>query len=337
MTLHRPAASRALFPIRTLPAALLLGATLAAAPVAGLAQTYPAKPIRVIVPFAPGGATDVLARLTGQKLGEAWGHQVIVDNRPGAGGNIGAELGAKAPPDGYTLLLAAAGFMAVHPTFYAKLAYDPAKDYAPITLFVTAPLLMVVHPSVPARSAKDLIGIMKAQPGKVLFGNGGTGTAQHLGAVLFQTMGKVDFTHVPYKGSAPATIDLLGGQVMVMMDNMVTLIEHVKSGKLRPLGVSSAKRVPTLPDIPTIAESGIPGFDTGTWYGIVAPAATPKPVVDRLNAEYVRILGLPDIRQKLADMGLVAAPMTPDQFGSFIRAEIEKFGKLVKASGARAD
>lgn len=323
---------------RLLSAALALAlTTLTSAVSAQTATDYPTRPIKVIVPFAPGGATDVLARMVGQKLAEAWGQQVVVENRPGAGGNIGAEAGARAAPDGYTLTLAAAGFMAVNPSLYAKLPYDPVRDFAPVALLVKAPLLLVVNPAVPARTTRELVEWARANPGKLTIGNGGQGTAQHLGGELFTSVAGIRAVHLPYKGSAPATTDLLAGVFEAQFDNMVTLLPHVKSGKLRALGVSGATRVPVLPDVPTIAESALPGFETGTWYGMVAPAATPAAVLDKLNREIARIVALPEINDKMVAMGLVPAVGPRAVFGDFIRAEIAQYGKLIRSAGIKLD
>jgi len=309
----------------------------AAAPVLAQSADFPTRPLRIIVPFAPGGATDVLARTFGQKLQEAWGQTVLVENRAGAGGNIGAEAGAKAAADGYTLTLAAAGFMAVNPSLYAKLPYDSVKDFAPVALLVKAPLLMVGNSTLAARNFKDLLDYGRANPGKLTIGNGGTGTAQHLGGEFFTSAAGINALHIPYKGSAPATNDLLAGVFQVQFDNMVTLIPHIKSGKLRPLAVSSAQRVAVLPEVPTMAEAGIPGFETGTWYGVVAPAGTPPAVVDKLNREIGRIMALPEIAEKLAGMGLLAAPMTPAGFGEFIKSEIANYARIIKAANIKLD
>jgi tripartite-type tricarboxylate transporter receptor subunit TctC len=298
---------------------------------------FPSRQMRIIVPFVPGGASDMLARLVAQKLGETFSQTVIVENRPGAGGNIGAEAGAKAAPDGHTLTLAAAGFMAVNPSVYLKLGYDSVRDFQPVSLLVHAPLLFVVNPKVQAQTVREFIDLAKANPDKLAIGNGGTGTAQHLGGEYFTSTAGIKVLHVPYKGSAPATTDLLGGVFDAQFDNMVTLIPHVKAGKLRALGVSSARRVPLLPDVPTIAEAALPGFETGTWYGIVAPAGTPKPVVERLNREINRILTLPDVREKLLAQGLEPAGNSPAEFDAMIRAEIVKYAKIVKAAGIKAE
>ena len=319
-------------------AGLAIAAAMLGNSVSVLAQdTFPSRQMRIIVPFAPGGATDMLARLVGQKMGETFKQTVIVENKPGAGGNIGADAGAKAAADGYTLTLAAAGFMAVNPSVYAKLPYDSVKDFAPISLLVNAPLLLVVHPKVAANNAREFINLARANPGKLTIGNGGTGTAQHLGGEFFTSTAAINVTHVPYKGSAPATTDLLGGVFDAQFDNMVTLIPHVKAGKLRAIAVSSTKRVPLLPEVPTIAESALPGFETGTWYGIIAPAGTPAAVVERLNREVNRILLLPDVQEKLAAQGLEPAGNTPAEFSTMIRSEIAKYAKIVKAAGIKAE
>jgi len=298
---------------------------------------WPERALRIVVPFSPGGATDMLARTIAQKLQESWGQTVVVDNRPGAGGNIGAAAGAKAAPDGYTLTLVAAGFMAVNPHIYDNPGYDSIRDFAPITQLVSAPLLLVVNPSVPARTFQEYVALVKAQPGKVALGNGGTGTAQHLGGEYLDMVAGMKSLHVPYKGSAPATTDLLGGQVQSMLDNMVTLVPHVKSGKLRALAVTSKQRVSMFPDVPTVAESGLPGFETGTWYGIAAPAGTPADVVDKLHREIVRILALPDVAEKFVQQGLYPVGSTPAEFARYIEAERTKAGRIVKAANIKAN
>ena len=319
----------------------LLGVTLACAVsfgVPAVAQTdFPTKGMRVIVPFPPGGASDTLGRMVAQHLSTAWGQPAIVENRPGAGGNIGAEAGAKAPADGYTLTLAAAGFMAVNPSIYPKLNYDSATDFQPVALLVKAPLLLVAHPKVPAQNAREFIELAKRSPGRITIGNGGTGTAQHLGGVSFGLAAGVDVGHIPYKGSVPATTDLLGGVVDAQFDNLVTLVPFVKSGKLRALGVSSTQRVAALPEVPTLAEAGLPGFEDGTWYGIVAPRNTPKAVVDKLNAELLRMLSQPDIKEKLLSMGLQPAGNSPAEFGALIHSEIGKYRSIVKTANIKVD
>lgn len=299
--------------------------------------SFPDKPLRIIVPFAPGGASDQLARIMGQKLGERLGQSVIVENKPGAGGIIGAETAARSAGDGYTLLLAAAGFMAVNPAVYPKLPYDPVKDFQPITLLVKAPLLLVANPSLPVKDTKEFIAYAKANPGKVTIGNGGVGTAQHLGGVYFAKTAGIEVVHVPYKGSAPATTDLIGGTVDAQFDNMVTLIPYIKTGKLRPLGVAAMTGVDALPDTPTMSNNGLPGFETGTWYGIVAPASTPPAVVSKLDLELQQILQLPDVKEKLLTQGLLPSGMNAAGFGEFINSEIAIYGKIVKEAGVTVD
>jgi tripartite-type tricarboxylate transporter receptor subunit TctC len=316
-----------------LPVALVSAAAFLTAPTASAQAPYPTKPIRIIVPFSPGGATDTLARLMGQKLQESWGQTVLVENKPGAGGNIGADAAAKAPADGYTLLLAAAGFMAVNPSVYPNMTYDPAKDFAPLTLLVKAPLLLVVNPKLPVKDVGEFIAYAKSNPGKVSVGNGGAGTAQHLGGVYLASETNINLVHVPYKGSAPATTDLLGGVTDAQFDNMVTLIPYVKAGKLRPLAVSALQRSTAFPEVPTLSETVLPGFETGTWYGLVAPATTPAAITTKLSQELQRILALPDIREKLVAMGLDASGMSDAQYGQFIKSEIAKYAKIVKSAG----
>jgi tripartite-type tricarboxylate transporter receptor subunit TctC len=317
---------------------LALTALAAVAAPAALAQSdFPNKPLRIIVPFPPGGASDQLARMAGQHLASALGQTVTVENKPGAGGNIGAEAGAKAPPDGYTLLLAAAGFMAANPSIYPKLNYNSATDFQPITLLVKAPLLLAVNPKVPAQNVREFIELAKRSPGKISLANGGTGTAQHLGGVHFSMTAGVEVNHVPYKGSAPATNDLLGGQVDASIDNLVTLVPHVKAGKVRALAVSSLQRVPALPDVPTLAESGLTGFEDGTWYGIVAPKGTPAPVVEKLHAELTRLLAQPETKDKLVSMGLQASGIGPVDFGKLVASDIAKYRDIVKSANVRAE
>ena len=312
---------------------LLCLAALLAAPFGVQAQAFPSKPMRIIVPFAPGGATDVLARMFGGEMQKSLGQPVVVENKPGAGGNIGAELGAKSAPDGYTLTLVAHGFMSVNPHVYKSLGYDSIRDFAPVTQLVDAPLLLVVNPSVPIKSVREFLDYAKANPGKLVIGNGGSGTAQHLAGELFTSMAGIQALHVPYKGSAPATTDLLGGQTQAQLDNMVTFVSHVKAGKLRALGVSSAKRAALFPEVPTIAEAGVPGYEAGTWYGVAAAGGTPADVVAKINAELVRAMKLPEISAKLFDMGLVPIGSSPEQFAAFIKGQREMAGKLVKQAG----
>jgi len=313
-------------------AMLLAGAALGAQ-----AENYPSKPIKMIVPFSVGGTTDILARIIGQELTKAWGQQVIIDNRPGAGGNIGADLVAKSAPDGYTLVMGTVGTHAINASLYKKMPYDTVKDFAPITLVAAVPNVLVVHPAVPAKSVKELIEYAKANPGKLSFASSGNGTSVHLSGELFKAMAGVSMTHIPYKGSAPAIIDLMGGQVQLMFDNMPTALPHVKAGRLRALAVTSAKRSPAMPDLPTIAEAGVAGYEAESWFGVLAPAGTPSAIVTKLNGEIVRILGLPEIKERLLSQGAEPVGNSPEQFAAHITAEMAKWGNVVKASGAQVD
>jgi tripartite-type tricarboxylate transporter receptor subunit TctC len=301
------------------------------------AQAYPNHPIRLVVPFPAGGTTDILARAAAQKLIEALGQPVVVDNRPGAGGNIGADLVAKSAPDGYTLLMGTVGTHAINPSRYAKMPYDHVKDFVPVVLVAGVPNVLVVNPSVPVNSVADLIKLAKSKPGEINFASSGSGTSIHLSGELFKTMAGVDMTHVPYKGSAPALTDLIGGQVQLMFDNLPSALPQIKGGKLRAIAVTSLKRAPVLPDVPTIAESGLPGFEASSWFGVLAPAGTPAPVVAKLNAEVNKWLQSPEARDQLLAQGAAAAGGTPEQFAAHIRAETEKWAKVVKASGAKVD
>ena len=301
------------------------------------AQNYPTKPIRLIAPFPPGGSTDLLARVMAQKLIEAWGQQVIVENRGGAGGTIGVELAARAPADGYTLVMGHIGTFGANPTLYPKLPYDPIKDFAPVTLLAMVPNAMVVHPALPVRTVKDVLAVARAKPGQMLYGSGGNGSAAHLAVVYFELLAKIKLTHIPYKGTGPAIVDLIAGQTSMMITGMAALMPHIKSGKLRPLAVGTAKRLAVLPDVPTINEAGVPGYEATQWYGILAPAATPRDIVLKLNAEMVKALRQPDVRERLAADGTVPVGNTPEEFGAHIKTEIARWAPVVKASGARPD
>ncbi len=305
--------------------------------VAQSAATYPSKPIKIVVPFPPGGATDILARAIGFELQKAWSQSVVIENKPGAGGNTGADLVAKSPPDGFTLIMATVGTHAINMSLYAKMPYDAVKDFEPIVLVAGVPNLLVVHPSVNAKSVKELTALAKAQPGKLNVASSGNGTSIHLAAELYKQMAGVDILHVPYKGSAPAVADLLGGQVQMMFDNMPVSLPHAKAGKLRALAVTSLKRSPALPDVPTMDEEGLKGFDATSWFGLLAPAGTPKDIIAKLNAASVAALSTSEMRERLAAQGADPVGNTPDQFAAFIKAEIEKWAKIVKASGARVD
>ena len=320
---------------RTLVA--LAAATFATALSPALAQGYPAKPIRIVVPFPAGGATDILARAAAQKMTEAWGQPVVVDNRPGAGGNIGSDAVAKAPNDGYTLLMGTVGTHAINASLYAKMPYDHVKDFVPIVLVAGVPNVLVVHPSVPVSSVQELIAYGKANPGKLNFASSGSGTSIHLSGELFKTMTGVQMTHVPYKGSAPAVSDLLGGQVQLMFDNLPVSLPHIKGGKLKALAVTSRARAASLPDVPTLHESGLPGFDASSWFGLLAPAGTPADVITKVNGEVAKWIASAEGRERLAAVGANPAGGTPDDFAKHIAAETTKWAKVVKDSGAKVE
>ncbi len=308
-----------------------------AAPLAAQAQAWPTKPITIVVPFSAGGTTDILARVVGEALKNELGQPVVIDNRAGAGGNIGAALAAKANADGHTLFMGTVGTHAINQSLYKKLPYDPIKDFAPLTRVAMVPNLLVAHPSKPYNSVKELVAYAKANPGKVNFGSSGSGSSIHLSGELFNTLAKVDMIHVPYKGSAPAVTDLLGGQIDIMFDNMPSAIQHVRAGKLKPLAVTTAKRSPQLPDVPTVAEAGVPGYEATSWFGMFAPAATPAPVVAKLNAALVKVLADANVKKKIAEQGGEPHGEKPEQFAEFIRNETAKWSQVVKASGASAD
>jgi len=317
-------------------AALLLLAA-AGLPQALHAQTYPSRPIKLVVPFPPGGPLDAVGRAIAQKLTEAWGQSVVVDNRPGAGGNIGADVVAKSPPDGYTIVMGALSTHAVNPSLYPSMPYDAVKDFAPITLVAITPNVLVVNPALPVHSVKELIAYAKANPGKLSFGSGSVGSAGHLAGELFKVEAGVDMVHVPFKGGAPAMQSLLAGDTPVMFDNLANSMPQVKAGKLRALAVTTAQRSPLVPELPTMAEAGLPGFDISTWFGLLAPAGTPADVIAKWNADVTRILAAPDMRERLAAQGAVAAPDSPQDFARFIASEVSKYARIVKASGAKVD
>ncbi len=300
------------------------------------AQNYPMKPIRLVLPYPPGGGTDVIARPLAQKLTENLGQQVIVDNRGGAGGNIGMEFVAKSPPDGYTLLFALTAQFAVNPSLYPKLPYDPVRDYAPISLLANAPYFLVVHPSVPAKSVAALIAFVKARPGQLAYSSSGNGSGAHLAGEMLRSLAHIDITHVPYKGAGPALPDLIAGQVQLSFVTYIATGPHIKSGRLRALGVTTAKRSPALPDLPAIAET-VPGYDSAVWYGFAAPAGTPGEIVARLNGEVLRVLAAPDFRGRITLEAITPIGSTPEEFGVFIKSEIVRWAKVVKDSGAKVD
>lgn len=297
---------------------------------------YPERPIRLLVGFAPGGGTDTTARAIGQRLSIALGQQVVVDNRPGAAGNIAADIVAKSPPDGYTLLMGTIAALAINPTLYGNLPFDPLRDFAPITQTVNSTNVLVVHPSLGAASTKALITLAKQSPGKVLYGSSGVGGAGHLAGELFALLAGISITHVPYKGGGPAMVDLIAGQVQCVFATAVTAIPHIEAGRIRPLGVTTLKRAGMLPDIPTIAEQGLKGFDANNWYGLLAPARTPRSVIDKLNAAVVAILREPELTRHLYRQGLDPAPTTPDEFAAYMRAEAAKWARIVRNAGASA-
>jgi tripartite-type tricarboxylate transporter receptor subunit TctC len=316
--------------------AFLFAAGLAVAGAAG-AQAYPTKPIRFIAPFAAGGALDTLTRTIAGRMQESWGQPVVVENRTGAGGNIGADLVAKAAPDGYTLVMGTIATHAINVSLYERMPYDAVKDFAPVTIAASINNSLSVHPSVPAKNVAELIAYAKANPGRLTFGSAGSGTSQHLAGELFRTMAGVDMVHIPYKGGAPAMVDLLAGQISMTFGDIPTALPHIRAGKLRSLAVTGAKRSPLLPDVPTIAEQGLAGFDVTAWFGVFTTAGTPRPVVNQLNAEIVRILNLPDVREKLMGIGMAPVTNSPDAFAAYVQSEIAKWARVVKASGAKAN
>ena len=318
-------------------AAFALAAAAPALRAAGPADAFPSKPARIVVPFTPGGSTDILARAIGQRLSEAWGQPVVIENKPGAGGNVGVELVAKAPPDGYTIVMGHIGTFAANPALYKALPYDPVKDFAPITLVAMVPNVLVVGPAVQAKSLGELIAYAKANPGRLDYGSGGNGSAAHLATKYFRMRTGVQMQHVPYKGTGPAVADLLGGQIGVMITGALPLLPHIKSGKLRALAVASPKRLAILPDVPTIAESGYPGFAAVQWYGLFAPAATPREIVAKINRDAVRALRDPSVAERLASEGADPVGDTPEAFGAFVTSEIELWGKVIRESGAKID
>ena len=321
-------------PVLALTTALMIGICGGAS---GQTQTWPTKSIRMVIPFPPGGTTDILGRIAAQKLSEALGQQVVPDNRPGAAGNIGAEQVAKAPPDGYTLVTLPGSTLTIHPSLYAKLPFDPLKDFAPVTILAAVPNALVLHPALPVRNLKELIALGKSRPGELNYASTGAGQSTHLSMELFKTMAAVKITHVPYKGSAPAIADLLGGHVPMMFDNMPSALPHVKAGKLRAIAVSTARRSAVAPEIPTVSEAGLPGFEVSVWFAVLAPANTPKEVVDRLNRVLVKALQSADVRERLASQGAEPIGNTPEQFTDQMKRDLAKWAKVVKDANIRLD
>ena len=311
-----------------LPAAVLAAAQ---------APAYPDKPVRFVVPFTPGGSADIFARAIGQKLGEAWGEQVVIDNRGGSAGIIGSEVVAKAPADGHTLMLGITANIAINPGLFPKLAYDPVRDFAPVTLIAAAPYAMLVTPSLPARTVQEFIALAKARPGQLNYASTGSGSAGHLTAALFASMAGVELTHVPYKNIGSILVDMFAGRIEMMFVGLVSAQPHIKAQKLRAIGITGARRSPLMPELPTVAESGVRGFEVTGWYGVFVPARTPPAIVAKLNVEIVRIMKLPDVRERFAAEGAELVGNTPAQFAAFIAAEIAKWSRVIKLSGARPD
>lgn len=314
---------------------LAVSAALTLAGACASAQTFPTKPVRLIVPFAPGGGTDIVARALAIKLGEALGQTVIVDNRAGAGGTVGSEAAAKAPPDGYTLGMATSSTHGVAPSLYPKLGYHPARDFAPVTLVASTPFLLSVHPSLPVRTVQDVISLARKRPGELNYASAGNGSSNHLTVEMFNMMAGVRMVHIPYKGSGPALVDLMAGQVHLMINDLSSSIGYVRSDKIRAIAVTSLARNPAVPDVPTIDESGLKGYDATAWYGLLAPKGTPEPIVRRLYDETLRAIADPGLRKHLRSRGLEPVGNTPAEFRSFIEAEVAKWARVVKASGTR--
>jgi tripartite-type tricarboxylate transporter receptor subunit TctC len=305
-------------------------------PISATAQSYPARPIRLIVPFPPGGGTDTMARVVAPKLSEYLGQQVVAENRGGAGANIGAEIAAKSPPDGYTLMLATIT-NAIGASLYSKLNYDLVRDFATITQLATTPHILVVHPSVPVKSVKEFVTLAKAKPGELAYSSSGSGSAAHLAGELFNSLTGVKTTHVPYKGGGPSMIALVGGEVSLAFATMPSAIGYVRSGRLRGIAVTTERRSPSTPELPTIAETGVAGYEAGSWYGLSAPAGSSKEIIARLHAETIKVLGFPDVKERLFNAGFEIVTSTPEQFAAFTRNEIQKWGKIVKAAGLKVD
>ncbi len=312
-------------------------AALALSAAAAHAEVYPARPIRMIVAYPPGGGTDIVGRMIAQKLGETLGQSVIVENRGGASGNIGTELTARAAPDGYTVLMGNVAPNAINVSLFKNLPFDPVADFAPVSLVASTPNVLVVNPSTPARTVKEVVALAKARPGTLNFASAGVGSSSHLAGELFRILAGADIVHVPYKGAGPAMIDVLSGRIQLYFATMPAAMPHVKSGKLAPIAVTSAKRSQALPELPTVAESGVPGYEASTWYGVLAPAHTPSAVIARLHAEIVRILAEPELRARLADQGFEPVGNSPEEFGAYIKSEIAKWGKVIRDAGIRPE
>jgi len=301
------------------------------------AQDYPSKPIRLVVPYPPGSGTDIVGRLLAQRLGESLGQQVYVDNRPGAGATIGTALVAKGTPDGYTILMADLGPLAIGPSFHRQLPYDPIKELAPISQVAVLPFVLVVHPSVPAHNVRELIALAKAKPGELNYASVGNGTAVHLATERFRQIAGIDIVHIPYKGSAPALTDLVAGRTSMMFVNVLSVRGFLESGQLRAIAIGTAERSPSMPEVPTVAESIQPNFRAGVWFGLLAPAETPRAIIDKLNAETVRVLQTPDFKAKLIEQGAESVPSSAEEFSALIQAEITKWADVIRSSGVRME
>jgi len=318
-------------------ASLTLALALSLVSILAAAQAWPSKPIKYIVPFAPGGTTDILGRTIADKLSIALGQPVVIENKPGAGGGLGAEFVAKAAPDGYTIMGGTISTHAINASLYKDLPYDPVKNFVPITLIARVPNMLVINPNVPAKNVQELVALLKANPGKYTFASSGNGTSQHLSGELFKIQAGVDMQHIPYKGSPPALQDVMGGQVTMTFDNITTAWPLAKDGKLRAVAVTTAKRSSIAPEVPTLAEAGLPGYEIGSWQGVFAPAGTPPEIVKRLNAEIVKIINSPDVQQRLSTLGAEPAPNTPEEFAAMVKLEVVKWADVVKKSGAKVD
>ncbi len=316
---------------------LWLSVPLAIACTPSFGQGYPNRPIRIVVPFPAGGGADSTARILGQKLAERWGQQVLVDNRSGAAGNIGTELVARAVPDGYTLGIGVNGTHAINPSLYPKLGFDPVRDFAPVALALSVPALLIVHPALPAASVQQLIALARARPGELNYASGGLGSPPHVMGELFASMAGIKLGHVPYKGAAPAAIDVIAGFVPIMFDNLVSGLPHVRSRKVRPLGVTSIERSSVVPEIPTIAESGLPGYQAVTWIAVFAPAGTPRDIVTRLNTEIVAILATQEVRDRFTAMGATVGGGTPEQLAALLRDDLQRWAQVIKAANIRLE
>ena len=306
-------------------------------PLAAGAQGFPAKPMRLVVPFTPAGAVDISARAIANEMGKILPYPVTVENKPGAGGNLGAAEVVHAAPDGYTMLMSTSGIQAINPGLYSKLPFDPNKDLAPVAPLVSLNNVLVVNPSLPAKSVQDVIALARKEPGKLTYASSGAGTSIHMSGAMFTQFTHTDIVHIPYKGSAPAVTDLISGQVNMMFDNIPSSLPHIKSGKLRALATTGAKRDPALPDLPTVAEAGVPGYESGVWFGIMVPAATPKDIIARLNAAAVKGANSPEFQKRMRDLGYNLIPGSPEEMASMLKAELARWAPIIKASGAKVD